>query len=348
MTAKSAPSLMTIYLTRVLSWTFRILSFVCSLLIILTLIYVGAQFLTNSNQYVAIQKINSIIVPIINEIHRYIPTNFKSHDLAPMIIIIGLFAIRSLFISIFENMKLKYHHLADQRTFVLRHTHAETETAEVSENEELSMPEESLMADESGNITEDKSGGKNRTSLLKQFIEVKRKLEEAQKALSFLSVDVIGSTKMKAQEDKAMVEYTFAEYKKFIDEILMANRVWKVAWTPDGIMCAFWASDDAVNAAREIIVGLDSFNKYINQMQTPFKVRCGINFGKVMFDISAEMEEVSDEVIDVAGHLQKFANPNSIWITEKTLALVTNKEGFKTIDTQVDEQVVAEWTNTGK
>ena len=81
------------------------------------------------------------------------------------------------------------------------------------------------------------------------MLRSKQYLYQEKAHLAFLSIDVVGSTKMKLGEDKLAIEHAFAEYKKFVERILKQNNIWKVAWTPDGIMCAFITVTDAVKAA---------------------------------------------------------------------------------------------------
>jgi len=148
----------------------------------------------------------------------------------------------------------------------------------------------------------------DREELLKLFAETKKKLDSMGRDLAFLSIDVCGSTEMKLGEEKAVIEHDFREYKHFVESKLKAHGSLKSAWTPDGVMSCFATVDAAVQqAAREIIDGLAAFNKNVKTMKKDFIVRCGINAGYVYFDDSLPMEEMSDRVIDVAGHMQKHA-----------------------------------------
>lgn len=148
---------------------------------------------------------------------------------------------------------------------------------------------------------------------------------------------------MKAGEDKLSIEHAFGEYKKFVERILNQNNVWKVAWTPDGIMCAFPAADDAVNAGRGVLQGLPWFNDGVHQLRTPFSVRCGANVGEVIFPEEKHMEEVSDEVIDVAGHMQKYAAPGTLWLSEQSFKELADHDGFEPLTEVVDGCHVMQW-----
>jgi class 3 adenylate cyclase len=177
---------------------------------------------------------------------------------------------------------------------------------------------------------------KDREQLLKLFAETKRKLDSMGRDLAFLSIDVVDSTGMKKNEEKAAIEYDFKEYKRFIEDKLRSNGAMKYAWTPDGVMICFRTVDAAVKCGREVIDGLKDFNENVKTMKTDFRVRCGINAGYVYYDESLPMEEMSDRVIDIAGHMQKHSAPNTISIAKPAVEPLESRSGFvptpKTVD----------------
>jgi hypothetical protein len=121
---------------------------------------------------------------------------------------------------------------------------------------------------------------KDREELLKVFAVTKKKLDEIGKNLAFLSVDVVDSTGMKVGEEKASVEHDFKEYKRFVEARLDAHNCIKASWTPDGTMGCFANVGDAVDAAKDLLSGLDGFQPgTIKTMSRDFQVRCGINAG---------------------------------------------------------------------
>jgi len=182
-----------------------------------------------------------------------------------------------------------------------------------------------------------------REELLKLFAETKKKLKTMGRDLAFLSIDVVDSTGMKQGEDKESVEYDFREYKNFVEAKLKEQGVLKSTWTPDGVMSCFTTVDAAVRAAREVIVGLETFNKKVKTLNADFRVRCGINSGYVYFDESVPLEEISDHVIDVAGHMQKQAPPNTICIAKPAIEPMKEREGFSTAGRFVDGYEIYVW-----
>ena len=183
----------------------------------------------------------------------------------------------------------------------------------------------------------------SRMSLLRDYAAAKRILGEVKKELSFLAVDVVGSTKMKLGEDKIVVEHAFSEYKKFLEHLFREYRAYKVTWTPDGVMSCFPSAEDASTMARKILVELDWFNRDVHQLRTKFHVRYGLNAGEVMVPDDKPLEDISDETIDVAGHLQKYAAVDSLWVSGDVYRSLVNREGFAQVPKQVDNRDVYAW-----
>lgn len=183
----------------------------------------------------------------------------------------------------------------------------------------------------------------DRNELLKLFAETKKKLDAIGKDLAFLSIDVVDSTGMKRGEEKASIEYTFMEYKKLVEERIAANGALKSSWTPDGVMTCFPTLDAAVRTAREVVTGLEAFNEHAKVIQKDIRVRCGINSGYVYFDESIPIEEMSDRVIDTAGHLQKQASPNTICVAKPSVEPMTEIEDFVRTSKFVDGYEVYIW-----
>ncbi len=184
----------------------------------------------------------------------------------------------------------------------------------------------------------------NRLALLREYSDAQNKLFAGKQHLAFFSVDVVGSTQMKKGEDKLVVEHAFVEYRKFLERILKTHNVWKFASTPDGTMAAFQKTDDAVCAAQAVLRELDWFNDGVHRLKTRFSVRCGVNVGEVIFPPDRNMEEITDEVVDVAGHLQKYAAQDTLWVAKEVLKEVADPAGFTMVeDQQVDGRTVFEW-----
>jgi class 3 adenylate cyclase len=183
----------------------------------------------------------------------------------------------------------------------------------------------------------------DREELLRVFAETKKKLDAMGRDLAFLAVDVVDSTGMKSGEEQGIVERDFREYKKLVEGKIKEYGGLKAAWTPDGVMICLPSVDVAVRLGQDLISSLEGFNKHVKTIRRDFKIRCGINFGYVYFDPAVPMQEMSDRVIDVAGHMQKYADPNSIAIAKQAIEPVHSRDGFVTAGRVVDGYEVFIW-----
>lgn len=184
----------------------------------------------------------------------------------------------------------------------------------------------------------------DRSELLRAFAEAKKKLDAFGREVAFLSIDVVGSTAMKEREENAAIQYDFAEYRKLVEGVFDTHGILKTAWTPDGVMACFPTIDQAVRAGKDVILALGAFNQNVKLMRENFAVRCGVNAGYVHFDESTPLAAMSDRVIDIAGHMQKYAEPNSVAVARKVIEPLRNPEGFEPTDKVVDGYEVAHWT----
>ncbi len=191
------------------------------------------------------------------------------------------------------------------------------------------------------------SDNEYRNRLLTVIAEAKSRHDELQRNLAFLSIDVVGSTQMKVGEDRMKIEMDFRNYKEFINKEIAKFGALTTAWTPDGVMVCYPTADAAIGSAKSVISGLRRFNKEVKTVRAEFRVRCGVNAGRVYYDPSIPMEEMSDRVIDIAGHMQKYAAPDSVFTSPavvKTLAPLP-KEGFRPAKETVDGLEVYQWSS---
>ncbi|MGH6630903.1 MAG: hypothetical protein ACREB3_14335, partial [Burkholderiales bacterium] len=123
---------------------------------------------------------------------------------------------------------------------------------------------------------------RSREDLLKRYRELEDALKSSKrKRCAFLSVDVVGSTKMKQGETDTAIAATFQAYEEMLNRIFQEHGAWKVAWTPDGVMVCFLQLDLAVAAGQQVLKSLKDFNATDNKLRTSFRVRAGLNEGEV-------------------------------------------------------------------
>jgi hypothetical protein len=266
------------------------------------------------------------------QLNKVIPTNVGGYEITRVLIILAILLLLGQVNAFREKIRLS--DIYEQYERKLKHM---TKTA-VETNDTNAI--ESLKEDmgEIKNLS-----GQKRKELILHLMDVQKKLESFKRMLTFLSIDVVGSTAMKSDEDPIAISADFYRYNELADKILAENNALKVAKTPDGIMAAFENTDQAVLAGQQLINQLDHFNKFVKKMKGDFNIRCGINSGMLYFDPNEPLENISDRVIDIAGHMQKEAEPNTINIAKSSIAPLVQIGGFTNAEKLIDEQIVYTW-----
>lgn len=299
----------------------------------LVLLPAVTPYFKHASSYLWIEHVEIFDARLIRWVKSLVPSNFHGHELARWYIVGGLLAVRMWIDSLRRKVTIAIYRAAMQRDF-----EALQSAAPAGADARLLAPvKEKMQATDARNA-------KSRAELLKVMAEAKRQLESMGRDLAFLSIDVVDSTKMKLGEDKTFIEHDFREYKNLVDGKLRRNGSLKAAWTPDGVMACFPDTDAALNAAKEVISGLDAFNAKVKMIKSNFTVRCGINAGHVYYDEQTPMEEMSDRVIDIAGHMQKYAQPGTIACARQIVEPVRQRGGFSDAGKVVDGYEVYQWT----
>jgi class 3 adenylate cyclase len=154
----------------------------------------------------------------------------------------------------------------------------------------------------------------------------------------FMSIDVVGSTKLKEGADPLAVEYSFTEFHRYIANRVIGNNGVIHSTAGDGAIAAFPEPDHALAAGLAIQQGLAEFNERQNTLDEPFKLRIGIHSGSV----SGEAQGVSfSQVIDIAAHVEKVCPPGGVAMTHATVQMLTNPVPTEDYPWPVDDMRVA-------
>ena len=185
-------------------------------------------------------------------------------------------------------------------------------------------------------------------SARQKLMRRRKRIEDALKAVkrrpcAFLSVDVVGSTKMKVGQDPRAITTTFRAYEEMLKGIFEESAAWKQAWTPDGVLVCFQQLDHGVRAAQQVLGSLKEFNSSRNRLPTPFRVRCGLSQGEVAIFDDSKLEKVTDPVIDLAGQLQKLSRPNALCVSAEVHDALQEKSGFRRAEDLEGSQIF-EWS----
>jgi class 3 adenylate cyclase len=289
-------------------------------------------FLEGSGSYPWVNRVIQIDSAILDGIRSVVPTRVGSLDIAR-----GLAAIVALLTAVpLDILANRLSALAAKSSLQRSFGKLVKSAARFSRQTSLTSIESKLKGLKPG----DK---KSREELVRLMVDARRELDAMTRDVAFFALDVAGSTNMKLGEDQAIVEHDFKEFKKLVDGAIARDAPLKSAWTPDGAMICFDSLEHAVRAAQAVLRQLPDFNAKIRMMRNPFRVRCGINAGRVQYDATARMEEMSDNVIDVAGHMQKYADPDTIYVATDLIRGSKSKRDFMSADTAVDGFAVSVW-----
>ena len=305
---------------RPLALLMRLFSIAALLTAVFFLVPLGIPYLENAETYRVVRRIETIDRQSTDFVRALVPIKVSGHDPSRWIIIVLAFIISRVFSRLARSFGGG------------EETRYDTGAAAAPQGES----QVNILA----------GGVKSRQTLLEIMAETKKKLESMEKDLAFLSIDVVGSTEMKIGEDKTQVEVDFREYMKFIESTVAAQGSLTSAWTPDGVMICFPSPEQALTAAQNVISGLVGFNKNMKTIKANFRVRCGINAGRVYYDRSMSMEQMSDRVIDIAGHVQKYASPNTVGIAKPAVRRLSTREGLKDTGKEVDGHEVYQWSRS--
>ncbi len=163
-----------------------------------------------------------------------------------------------------------------------------------------------------------KDPSKERYELLRQLHDIQDKLKSDEKFVTFLSVDIVGSTRMKTEADPLMLEFTFTEYHKYIGTVAekFGGKVHSTAG--DGVTCVFESPAMGYSAGRAILAGLFEFNSFRNRLTKPIEIRAGVHTGSALI-AGQDLANVNfAHVIDVAAHMQKAGDPGSLVVSKST------------------------------
>lgn len=150
-------------------------------------------------------------------------------------------------------------------------------------------------------------------ALLAELLDIQYLLTPETQEVCVLVVDVARSAEMKAAADPFVVEYSFREYQHLVADISDRYRGTVHSTAGDGAVVAFPSCAEALGAAKRIQTEIETFNREVNRLRAPFRLRIGLHRGQVQGDIGKVQ---FTEVIDIAAHVQAVAPVGGIAMTE--------------------------------
>jgi class 3 adenylate cyclase len=138
---------------------------------------------------------------------------------------------------------------------------------------------------------------------------------------SFLDLDVVDSHGMKVAASRPEhIIVSFERFRSFASQVVQEHEGQVLNSNGDELMCFFSDPAQAVRAAAALLERLAAFNAHENLLSRPFRVRQGIHSGSSLVD---RVRGVAySPVLDVAGHLQKYAPVDGLLASAETVALL--------------------------
>ncbi|MBM3457906.1 MAG: hypothetical protein FJX77_05170 [Armatimonadetes bacterium] len=137
--------------------------------------------------------------------------------------------------------------------------------------------------------------------------------QQYERQVAVLSLDVVQSSAAKAEGGTLQAQLTFDAYHRIVEQTLTSHGCRSFHWAGDGVVAIFRSGDAATQAALAILEVLPLFNRYYNRLGRPFQIRAGLHAGPIL--PGEETGKVSSETFDIAGHLQKRAEPNQLLVS---------------------------------
>jgi class 3 adenylate cyclase len=152
----------------------------------------------------------------------------------------------------------------------------------------------------------------SRQELIRLVVVCQDRLGEHRQHAAFVSVDVVGSTKLRQGVPELESEHAFSNFRRFIEARVRQHDGQVQMSAGDGIMAMFFEDRLAVRFAREVLESLNEFNVKHNRLGRPFSIRVGASAGEVAIDRDLSLGQLQSPIIDRAAWLQKHAPTNSM------------------------------------
>lgn len=186
-----------------------------------------------------------------------------------------------------------------------------------------------------------KDSAETRQELLRQLVDLQDRLRTGERSMTFLSIDVAGSTKMKEGAEPLDVEFTFTEYHRYVESVIRRHGGTLHSTAGDGVTVAFDDPAAAFRAARNLQSGLIELNTHRNRLGVPIRLRIGMHSGTVIAP-GQDIQSVNfAHVIDIAAHLQKVCPIGGVAVSEAAARGVPGGPGSIGEETVAAQDVAA-------
>lgn len=183
----------------------------------------------------------------------------------------------------------------------------------------------------------------DRHALIQQLMEIQSQLKSDEKFVTFLSVDMVGSTRIKSENDPLSVEYTFNEYHTYVQSVVTRYGGKIHSTAGDGVTAVFEEPKQAFQAGKSLQAGLFEFNAFRNKLAKDVELRAGLHTGNVLAPGKDSTSVNFAHVIDIAAHMQKEAPIGGLAVSEKTAMYFGGLRVVSDEEILVDDVKAAIW-----
>ncbi|MEZ5163378.1 MAG: adenylate/guanylate cyclase domain-containing protein [Fimbriimonadaceae bacterium] len=183
----------------------------------------------------------------------------------------------------------------------------------------------------------------DRQILLEQLVDIQTKLKSDERFVTYLSVDVVGSTRMKTKADPLNLEFTFNEYHRYIESIVKRNGGEIHSTAGDGVIGVFEDPRKAFQAGKAIQGGLFEFNAFRNKLDDEIELRAGVHTGNVLAPGQEAKNVNFAHVIDVAAHIQHESPVGGLGVSSTTATYLGGLGAVSEERITVEDFEVAIW-----
>lgn len=164
---------------------------------------------------------------------------------------------------------------------------------------------------------------------IEKLFQLGDNIKKEHREITFVDIDVAGSTSLKEGESKEAVICSFGKYNQMLDNLTQKHDGEEFSNNGDERILMFKKPTNAVKMSIELQNALVEFNKdkTQNRLNKPFKVRIGINTDDCLIDETIERSDVACYTLDVACHLQKDGEADAVYVSENTYSKLELKDG---------------------
>ena len=160
----------------------------------------------------------------------------------------------------------------------------------------------------------------SRSEMLHTVQALQTQMEGARQYRACLSVDVVSPTEMRHGHPAALADYTFGQYRHWVDEVARACGGELHSGMGDSMLFLFPTDAQAVRSARRLQEGVVSFNAALNRLPLPFRLRVGISGGEMTEGANPAHQHLHNPMLDRAAMLQHRAEPGDVVVSGEVAA----------------------------